>query len=187
MDKLTLKFIFTLIFSPQKGWDRIGETTFKKDAPLISLLLPIAGVAAIIAFAQNVSITSKMVDAGLDNAIRLATVAFTKFFATYYIVIYLIPKMLSSQKIDTSKFSIYISYILSITILYYTIAALAPVTMPYLAVTSLYIVYIAYCGSTRYLNITDNRVVNTIVISVSFIIMLLPAVIDILLKILLKM
>ncbi|MEG1998400.1 MAG: hypothetical protein RR015_00090, partial [Bacteroidales bacterium] len=158
--------------------------TAGKEAILTRTLFPLAGIAALVTIILNLHFTAMRSDSGLENAIRMAAVTFIQFFASYYITAYIAVKIFGKH-VKNSLCEIYVSYLTSVTIIFYIAESVFPDYTTYIAALSLYVVYIAWIGGRYYLNIDDNSVNNRFVASISIMVLILPAIIAIILRIIL--
>lgn len=184
MEKNSIISVFSLLVSPKRSWEKISSAPAVKDAVLMRTLFPLAGIAALAVFIFNLHFTAMRADSGLENAIRTSAVVFVQFFGTYYITAFLAVKLFEKH-VSKTLCEIYISYLTSLTILFYMAEFALPGYTPYIAALSLYVVYIAWTGSRYFLKIEDDSANNRFVASVSVMTLILPAIISLILRIIL--
>lgn len=183
--------IFRFIILPKRAWTET-ETAYtgsgtegKDDNTALNMLSLFSGIASLAAFIANLHFTKERGDSGMETALRIAAITFVQFFATYFATGYT-TYLLIGKEAGKAKCDMYAGIICSVTILLYITGMFVPSGyMPYLAILSLYIVYIAWTGARLFLNVTENAQGRFIPL-ISFTALLLPAIIGILLKLLMR-
>lgn len=191
MHKNSILSLFKFIIMPKRAWTEMNRFyadcyTTETDNSALNMIALFSGIASLAAFLVNLHFTKTRGDSGMETALRIAVVTFVQFFATYFATAYA-TCMLIGEKAGKAKCNLYAGIICSATILLYIAGMFVPTGyLPYLAMLSLYIVYIAWTGARDFLNITENGQGRFIPL-ISFIALLLPAIIAILLKLLMRL
>lgn len=192
MRKNSVLSIFKFIIMPKRSWTDAekaysgSETGIKDDNTALNMLSLFSGLASLAAFIVNLHFTKERGDSGMDTALRIAAITFVQFFATYFATAYATYKLIGKNA-GKARCNLYSAILCSAVVLLYVAGMFVPAgALPYVAVLSLYIFYIAWTGAKLFLCITENEQ-GRFIPFISFITLLLPATISILLKLLMKL
>lgn len=192
MSKNSALSIFKFIIMPKRSWTDAekaysgSETGIKDDNTALNMLSLFSGLASLAAFIVNLHFTKERGDSGMDTALRIAAITFVQFFATYFATAYATYKLIGKNA-GKARCNLYSAILCSAVVLLYVAGMFVPAgALPYVAVLSLYIFYIAWTGAKLFLCITENEQ-GRFIPFISFITLLLPATISILLKLLMKL
>lgn len=192
MRKNSVLSIFKFIIMPKRSWTDAekaysgSETGVKDDNTALNMLSLFSGLASLAAFIVNLHFTKERGDSGMDTALRIAAITFVQFFATYFATAYATYKLIGKNA-GKARCNLYSAILCSAVVLLYVAGMFVPAgALPYVAVLSLYIFYIAWTGAKLFLCITENEQ-GRFIPFISFITLLLPATISILLKLLMKL
>lgn len=191
MRKNSVLSVFKFIIFPKRAWSEAEKayascTDIKDYNSALNMLSLFSGIASLAAFIVNLHFTKERGDSGMETALRIAVITFVQFFATYFIVGFTTLKLMGKDA-GKAKCDLYAGIICSATILFYIIGMFVPSGfLPYIAILSLYIVYIAWAGARQFLNVTENAQ-GRFIPFISIMTLLLPAIIAILLKLLMRL
>lgn len=191
MRKNSILSLFKFIIMPKRAWTEMGQAyadcdTTETNNPALNMVALFSGIASLAAFLVNLHFTKARGDSGMETALRIAAITFVQFFATYFATAYA-TALLIGKKAGKAKCDMFAGILCSVTILLYIAGMFVPTGyLPYMVMLSLYIVYIAWAGARDFLNVTENAQGRFIPL-ISFMALLLPAIIAILLKLLMRL
>lgn len=185
--------ILKFIILPKKAWtdaDKEYSDTALADAKgdnrALNMLSLFSGIASLAAFIANLHFTENRGDSGMETALKIAVITFVQFFAAYFATAYATGKLIGKEA-GKARCDMFAAVLCTATVLLYIAGMFVPSgVLPYIAMLSLYIVYIAWSGARHFLKVTENAQGRFIPL-ISFVALLLPAIIAILLKLLMRL
>lgn len=175
MFKNIVSNLFALVVAPGKAWQNISSKKEESAAFLNGYLYPIMGITALSAF---VNLFSDQFT--LENALKLMTIDFVKFFVGFYIASFLIDELLQKffeRKKNSKQVQQFVGYTLSVYMLITIFINLFMGMFSFLRFAPLYIIYIIWEGSKYYMCISENKHLLFVVLS-SLVLIFSPDIIE---------
>lgn len=155
---LFIKHLIQLLLSPSRGWDDVSESVLNADEVQRKGFYPLVGVTALSEFFPLVYSHSEGFTHSLVAAMGIACSLFASMYLSKLFLDFFMPKLIDGT-LNQNKVSVFVSCMLGLNCIYYTIRNLMPTSMTLLTLMPLLSVIVIF-KSTAYMGIKEDNQLN---------------------------
>ncbi|MDH6313593.1 heme/copper-type cytochrome/quinol oxidase subunit 4 [Parabacteroides sp. PFB2-10] len=182
MFKEIFKWVVSLAWQPRKAWEELANKEEGKEDFLGRFVYPLMGLLTVAAF-LGILVTRKEFD--VEVALKASIRTLVAFFGGYHLTVYLLNEIGSGwfkREKDLKRWQYFVGYSSSFLFALTALLMLVPEFF-FLKIFVLYTFYIVWEGAPAYMQVEENEKVKFVAV-VTGMILLVPNVIEIILKLL---